>query len=74
MKLGHESVGSNVISDMHLPAETTILPLKNEIWTLPLAYFVSTNYIFFYMIMDRYIYLNQDQFITKLNNSTGMDN
>ena len=42
------------------------ITIKKCTWYL--TYFVFTNSIFFYMIMDRCIYLNQDHFVTKLNN------
>ena len=44
------------------------LPYYHQKMYRYLTYFVFTNSIFFYMIMDRCIYLNQDHFVTKLNN------
>ena len=53
-----------VIAVWAIPAETTILPSKDE--TGP-GQILFLQILFFYMIMDRCIYLNQDHFVTKLN-------
>ena len=49
-----------------IPAETTILPSKHD--TGPRHILFLQILYFFYMIMDRCIYLNKGHFVTKLNN------
>ena len=44
------------------------LPYYHQKMKLVLDRFCSYKFYFFYMIMDRCIYLNQDHFVTKLNN------
>ena len=49
-----------------IPAETTVY--YHQKMKLVLDRFCFYKFYFFYMIMDRCIYLNQDHFVTKLNN------
>ena len=53
---------------MHMGHSCWNYHITIKTWHWSLTYFVFTNSIFVYMIMDRCIYLNHGHFVTKLNN------